>query len=638
MLETAKKLAFGLGAAAALLLLIEGALAAVGVVPLFERADPYVGFSDYAPLFHENRSPSGQAYYETAPNKVRWFNVQRFPARKASGTTRIFCLGGSTTYGRPYDDRTSFAGWLRAFLPRVDPGRQWEVVNAGGISYASYRVARIMEELAGYEPDLFIVYSGHNEFLERRTYDRMLDVPEVVRDLGALASRLRIYSVLYDALDDRRDVLPAEVKPLLDRSVGPDDYERDDAMRRVVLEHYRTSLRRMTAIAERAGAEVLLVTPASNIEDFSPFKSEPGPGLADAALRRTQNLRDTAAAALDQEQPERALAAADEALALDNRNADLHYLRGEALNALGRTDEARDAYIRARNEDVCPLRAPSSVRTIVRDVARNRDVAFIDYVQLVRRQSPDGIPGSELFLDHVHPTIEGNRLLALAIIRRMAEEGFVSPVDGWNESAVGAVAEQHESGLDEEAHAAALRNLSRVLMWAGKDREAERLLDQAAVATADDGEIHLQRGKLAERSGNLETALEEYRKAAELAPWNATVQHSLGVVLSDLGFLGEARKALASSVRLDPTRVEAHYDLGLVLERLGQSRQAEIRYRKVLEMDPTHADAHNNLGVVLAKRGDIAAAFEEFAEAARLDPDHASAVANLERAKRVLGR
>ena len=88
----------------------------------------------------------------TAANKKDVFNVQAFSARKKANTYRIFCLGGSTTFGRPYDDRTSFAGWLRAFLAAADPSRTWEVINAGGISYASYRVAALMDELSRYEP------------------------------------------------------------------------------------------------------------------------------------------------------------------------------------------------------------------------------------------------------------------------------------------------------------------------------------------------------------------------------------------------------------------------------------------------------------------------------------------------------
>jgi hypothetical protein len=70
----------------------------------------------------------------------------------------------------PQDDTTSFPGWLREILLSADSSKKWEVVNAGGVSYASYRVASLMDGLSDYEPDLFVVYSGHNEFLERRTY------------------------------------------------------------------------------------------------------------------------------------------------------------------------------------------------------------------------------------------------------------------------------------------------------------------------------------------------------------------------------------------------------------------------------------------------------------------------------------
>ena len=89
---------------------------------------------------------------------------------------------------------TSFCGWLRELLPVADPNQKWELINAGGISYASYRVAALTEELVEYEPDVLIVYCGQNEFLERRTYSGIIDMPESVRGLGAILSRTRIYS------------------------------------------------------------------------------------------------------------------------------------------------------------------------------------------------------------------------------------------------------------------------------------------------------------------------------------------------------------------------------------------------------------------------------------------------------------
>ncbi len=629
-----KKLALGCGVTTVFFVLVELILLAAGVAPLYESTDPYVGFSGYAPLFLKRTPSGGGPIFETAHNKMRWFNLQRFPARKAEGVTRIFCIGGSTTYGRPYDDRTSFCGWLRLFLPAVDPSRRWEVINAGGISYASYRVARLMEELADYEPDLFIVYSGHNEFLEQRTYDKLLKTPELVRNLGALASRTRLYSVLYNATFERDAVLSTEVKALLDRSVGPEDYHRDDEMRGAVLEHYRASLIRMTRISERAGAKLILVTPASNVGDFSPFKTEPSPGVSALDIRQINTLKLAATMALGEGDHANAVAISERALALDNRDADLLYLQARALRAFGRIDEARRAFIDARDEDVCPLRALTSVREIVADVARKKNTGLVDFALIVNERSPDGIPGSELFLDHVHPTIEGNRLLALAMVQEMKQEGIVFPAATWNAAVIAEISEQLESSLNEQAHAAALKSLSNVLLWAGKHDEAERLVTLAVTATSEDGETHFQKATLLRRAGNDEAALVHYREAARLAPWDAVVHKAFGVLLSELGRKAEARVELETAVRLDRTLDAAHYELGVVLGDLGEDRQAEAAYRAALELDPSHADAHNNLGVILAKRGDLSAASEQFAKALRIDPDHRNATENLASAAR----
>jgi Flp pilus assembly protein TadD len=243
-----------------------------------------------------------------------------------------------------------------------------------------------------------------------------------------------------------------------------------------------------------------------------------------------------------------------------------------------------------------------------------------------------------LFLDHVHPTIEGNKLLAVAIVQEMTRQGIVSPVATWNDAAIAEISEQLENSLDEQTHAMALKNLSRVLMWAGKHEEAERLINRVVATTSEDGETHFHKATLLRRAGNSEAALFHYQEAARLSPWNAAVHQGFGVLLSELGRKAEARTKLETAIRLDPTRVEAHYDLGIVLESFRDYRKAEIAYRTVLKLDPSHADAHNNLGIIFAKRGDFAAATEQFTEALRIDPNHRNANANLTRARKAQSR
>ena len=132
-----------------------------------ELGDPFVGFRGSRPLFVRR---DDQDRYVLDPDRETFFRPESFAAHKGAREFRIFCLGGSTVQGRPYAIETSFTTWLELSLQAAAPDRQWEVVNCGGVSYASYRLAPILSEILNYQPDLIIVYTGHNEFLEERTY------------------------------------------------------------------------------------------------------------------------------------------------------------------------------------------------------------------------------------------------------------------------------------------------------------------------------------------------------------------------------------------------------------------------------------------------------------------------------------
>ena len=190
-----KKIIFSVAATAAVLLVAEVMLAVFWDPP--PPSDPYVGFSKSVPLLvSEQRvlqtGDASEKVVSVNPAKLVWFNKQTFPEAKSADTFRIVCLGGSTTFGRPFDDSTSFCGWLRTLLPMVDSNRNWEVINAGGISYASYRIATVMEEFSEYEVDLFILYTGQNEFLEWRTYGDLAESSETPRVLAMLAAKTHL--------------------------------------------------------------------------------------------------------------------------------------------------------------------------------------------------------------------------------------------------------------------------------------------------------------------------------------------------------------------------------------------------------------------------------------------------------------
>jgi len=439
-------LALNLGVAVASLALFfalsEGLLAAFGVKPLARTEDPYFGFAAGQPLFVKVTGQDGVERYETNPVKLTHFNHQSFPVRKAPGTVRVFALGGSTTYGHPWRDSTSFSGWLREFLAGLDTtgGRRYEVINAGGISYASYRAARLAAELAAYEPDLFIVYNGHNEFLEERTYREAKALPAWVRNLSGLLDHTRTYSLLRGVLGGRGaaagegkaagDTLAAEVDDVLARTIGPSSYTRDDALRAQVLTHYEESQTRIGAIAQSVGAQVIYMTTPSNETDCAPFKSEATPGLSGVDSARAAVWRLDGEKALNAGDLRGARARLDSAAALDPRNASALYLAGRAALASGDVAAARAYFRRAVDEDVCPLRALTPMRGIEQRVARATGGGFVDFEDTLRavvlpRQGHD-LLGEPDFTDHVHLTVEHYGLMARGILAEMRRMGLVA--------------------------------------------------------------------------------------------------------------------------------------------------------------------------------------------------------------------
>ena len=252
-----------------------------------------------------------------------------------------------------------------------------------------------MEELAQYSPDLFIVYTGHNEFLEERTYRNVRQQSNWLRIVNGTLSRTRTFSALQrlifpptqplarqrdgDSADpsvtksgDTIAQLDKEVRTRLDNGVGPDAYLRDDALSVQVEEHFRFNLQRMSEIATRCGARIMFVTPASNLSDCSPFKSLPStadPQRDADRHRQWQSLVDQANRAASQGSDVAAEQLLQQAVKIDPREAATQYQLGRTLLRLHRHDEARAAFKAARDEDVCPLRARRNFVQAVRDVA-----------------------------------------------------------------------------------------------------------------------------------------------------------------------------------------------------------------------------------------------------------------------------
>ena len=524
---------------------VELVLASLGIRPALLTEDPLVGFAENIPQFVEDNREDGSAILRTANNKQGLFNYQEFPAQKDNNSYRIFCMGGSTTYGRPYFDKVSFCGWLRAYLNAADPTRNWEVINAGGISFASYRVARLMDELKEYQPDLFIVYSGQNEFLERRSYGTLMELPSWVINLDAALSGTRTYTAMKHMLDAIRSTPPqqagegnllgSEVDEILSHTIGPESYRRDDTLKQQVITHYRLNLIRMARIARSVDSDILFIQPAINIKDMSPFKSEHTEGLDEQALSEWQALYQRATGLQKTGHFSAALPLYQQALGIDDRYAELHYRLGQVFFEMGQHDKAEKAFRRAVEEDIAPLRMLVSMQRIVEEIASSEDAPLIDFPSILREayssQYGHTVFGKEFFPDHVHTNLEGYRILGLALFDQMVETGITKPDAAWNDERKQAVGQEVIASLDPGIEGLAMLNLGKVLDWAGKFDEAYHSFKLAEEILGPTPEIYDLLATTSHILGKNGEAIQYLHKALELAPEMYGIHARLAMIL-----------------------------------------------------------------------------------------------------------
>ena len=396
--------------------------------------DLHAGFGSSARLFELDES---EQFFRTRLARQRFFVEQEFPAVKSPTDFRIFCLGGSTVQGRPYRPESAFGQWLELQLNAADPAHTYQTINCGGISYASYRLRPLLQEVLTYEPDLIILATGHNEFLEDQTYADVKERSSFRLRLEESARSLRTVTLLRkltggearqeptENSDESSGASPEAVEARLDDAAGYASYHRDEVWQQQVSDSFGSSVGSMVQICQKSDVPIVLVQLGANLRDCPPFKSEHRADIDVADEQRWQTLFDNAAAdALSD--PAAALASYQQAAKIDDQFPLLNFRMARCQDRLGQFDDARRNYMRARDQDICPLRMPGDLAEKLMTIAQKTQVPIIDAATSIADRSPQQIPGFNAFVDHVHPTIGGHQQMAQAIAATLQQADIVT--------------------------------------------------------------------------------------------------------------------------------------------------------------------------------------------------------------------
>jgi len=105
------------------------------------------------------------------------------------------------------------------------------------------------------------------------------------------------------------------------------------------------------------------------------------------------------------------------------------------------------------------------------------------------------------------------------------------------------------------------------------------------------------------RAGQPAEAIAPLRDAALIEPFNAIIQHDLGLACLETGNLSDAIAALQWAVASNPRYADAHFRLGIALEKLGDIRGAILAYDRATKLEASLTEAWFRAGALVYTLG-----------------------------------
>jgi lysophospholipase L1-like esterase len=548
------------------------------VLAILEIGLRIAGYGAQPPLFDSPEFVQGTLLVPNQEIGARYFPREKYPpsppgdfflAIKPPNALRLFVMGESAAAGFPYPRNGTFSRVLQDALQDVLPNDTVEVINLGIAATNSYTIADLAREVVQQHPDAILIYAGHNEYygaLGVGSTETLGQFPAFVR-LYLRLQRFRTVrlvrsglSGILSALHRGSPITAAEDDPSRMASVvANQNIALGGAAYEAGTRQYESNLRYAIAIFRRARVPVFIASTPSNLRDLRPFDA-----IQNGNRRPSAVVFDSA----------RAMLTADPTAA--------HRL-----------------FARARDLDAIRFRAPGEFRAIVKRVASETGSTYVPAEELVAGASKFGIPGSDLFLEHVHPNRTGYALLGRIFYDAIARAGFLG--HRADTSRLGAWPEYERrmslTQLDERIAFHTVRTI--MLRWPFVPVRAQAdyrgtyqprdFIDSLALSVSRGGmpwvAAKVAAGERYERARDPQRALAEYRgllhnQSRSEQPWRL-----IGRTFLEAEQLDSAELYLARAQSIRPSGFSA-YALGLIALKRKDPARAMTMLEESLRLQP----------------------------------------------------
>jgi tetratricopeptide (TPR) repeat protein/lysophospholipase L1-like esterase len=551
---------------------------------------------------------------------------------KTPNSLRVLCLGESSMFGVPFSFAATIPALVRKQLRHLYPDLDIEVVNLGASAINTNAIREMVPQFLSLEPDLVLVYTGHNEFYGPDG----IGIPWIERQIPGLTPwkyrlrRLPMMVALQRWIRSLSNQTDGE-RNLMRQVSGGAEVPLDSPETRRIFGQFQENLHDIVHSFRQRNIPIILGEISSNLM-FPPFA--PRPTLSPDPLAAAVTSGRYAAA-------ESLLAKGH---ANDSANAYYLYWRGRLSLAEGDSRNAVRFLGSARDNDLLKFRAPGQINDIIHQIGREESVPVLPIDSLLRAWSPNGVTDSTFFCEHLHPAFRGYDQIA-----RMYVKGIVDlhVVHSPRPPAASLLPFDPDSlsvpWLDLEFGAFSLRALTT--RWPFTNMPPRRdILD-----TCPEWELKIVKDLYIGTVGWTDALLQYAQKAKELQMHSAVVtamsalveeypdryflRYGLAAALENAGRRSEAIQQYRRLVELSPGLPQPTIDFAFLLIDEGQYDEAQ-RQLQTLVAGPTtegssaefHAMALCGLAIIAANRDSISTALGFVEESLRLVPGYQAAL------------
>ncbi|HEX9903303.1 MAG TPA: tetratricopeptide repeat protein [Acidobacteriota bacterium] len=570
----------------------------------------------------------------------RDFDPFIFPAEKPEKTYRIFIIGSSAAQGVP-DGAFCFGRILGVMLRETFPGLKFEVINTALTAVNSHVALPLAQECARHQADLIIIYMGNNEVVgpygPGTVFNPFYSSLGLIRFNMALKT-LRLGQLLSGLFQPsgsgkNNSRVWRGMEMFLQSQIPAADTRLP-----FVYRHFRDNLEDIVRAAGGRGSRVILCTVGANLKDSPPFASQHRRDLSAGRREEWEGLYDRGIEKESSADTATALKLYLSAAEIDDAYADLHFRLGRCYWLSGDFERSRLSYLKARELDTLRFRADSEINRSLRETATGREdqgVYFMDVEKIFADESDHGLPGQELFHDHVHMNFRGNYLVAAALFNRITPwlPAGATQGDGLGLSPPSAEAAAEKLAytdwdryqiVDEMLnayylsppftnqlyHAEQISKLERELAGLRSRlspavlQESAARYEQAIAQSPQDWWLHWKYAQLLTLGQDrLREALANYEAAAKLVPHSFRGYSGMGFIQHRLHDAEGAIVSCLKALAIAPGKAEVQNTLGAAYMTKGWIDKAEARFKKAMALRPNYAAAYTNLALLYARAG-----------------------------------